>query len=64
MRREDNERQRLKRKDNREKRAKASHSAAFVNGNCLLSLMKYTDYAKRDELEAQKIMAKLNKKKD
>lgn len=62
LRRTDHEYQIKKRQQQIHTRQNRAHAASFKDGQCLLNLLKYTDYAKQDEIKANEIAEKINKR--
>lgn len=62
--REDHAREQENKKSEMKKREAMAHSAAYVNGECLLNTQVIEDLAKIDEEKADKLMKEDNKKAD
>ena len=62
--REDHARDQENKKTEMKKREAMAHSAAYVNGECLLNTQVIDDLAKIDEQKAEKLMQEHNKKAD
>ena len=45
-------------------RQKRAQAASYKDGTCFIDLLKYTDYAKQDEIKAKEIADKINRQKD
>ena len=64
LRRADNEYQTKKRQHQIQIRQHRAHAASFKDGHCFLNLMKYSEYAKQDEIKANEIAERINKKNE
>jgi hypothetical protein len=65
LRREDKQRNDKKRKESIKKRARLTYSAAYTTGGkCMLNLLRGEDYARKDEIRANKALAQKNKQED
>lgn len=60
----DNEYQSRKRQLQIQTRQNRANAASFKDGKCFLDLMKYTDHAKQDEIKANEIADRINKRHD